>query len=123
MNLNPRKETIIVQDEFLLSTKGLIHKVGGVTLNGTSFGADGSIVKAGTAIMKDGGTGKFVPYADNAGAFPTGAEVYLLAQDQVVKGQNDMQAGAMVNAYVNTAKLTGVTTAFKTATSARYIFG
>jgi hypothetical protein len=123
MNLNPRKETIIVQDEFLLSTQGLVHKVGGVTLKGTSFGADGSIVKAGTAIMKEAGTGKFVLYADNAGAFPTGAEVYILAQDQVVKGQKDMVAGAVVQAYLNSAKLIGATTAFKGATNQRYIFG
>lgn len=123
MNLHPRKETIVVQNEFLLSTKGLIHKVGGVTLKGTVFGADGSIVKAGTAIMKEAGTGKFIPYADNAGAFPTGAEVYILAQDQVVKAQKDMVAGAVVAGYLNTAKLTGATTAFKGATTNRYIFG
>lgn len=123
MNLSPRKETIVVQSEFLLSTKGLIHKVGGVTLKADAFGADGSRVLAGTAIMKDDATGHFVPYADNAGAFPTGAEVYLLAQDAIVRTSGNNVAGAVINAYVNTAKLTGVTTAFKGATAGRYIFG
>lgn len=122
MNLNIRKDSVVVQSEFLLSTQGLIFKVGGLTLKGTVFGADGSIVKAGTAVMKDG-AGKYIPYADSTGAFPAGAEVYIITNDVVIKDQKDQVVGGLVNGYLNTAKLTNVTTAFKGATSNRYIFG
>lgn len=123
MNLQPRRETIVVQDEFLLSAEGLVHKVGGITLDGSAFGAEGTIVKAGTAVMKDGATGLFKPYADDAGNFPAGAEVYLTAQDAVIKAGTNPVVGAVVRAYVNTSKLTGVTAAFKDATKDRYIYG
>lgn len=120
MNLQPRKETIIVQDEVLLNTQGLVHKVGGITLDGSSFG-DG-VVKAGTAVM-EGPSGFYVPYADDTGAFPAGAKVFLTAQDAVVKDEANAIVGAFVKAYVNEAKLTGVTQAFKDATGSRYIWG
>lgn len=124
MNLQPRKDTIVVQDEVLLNTQGVIFKVGGITLDGSAFnaGADG-IVKAGTAVMVDAGSGLAVPYADAAGAFPAGADVYLTAQDAVIKSGSNNVVGAFVKAYVNTAKLTGVTTAFRAATTERYIYG
>lgn len=124
MNLQPRKETIIAQDEVLLNTQNLVFKVGGVTLKGSAFaGVANDVVKSGTAIMKEAATGLFIPYADNAGNFPSGAEAYILAQDTVVvDGQNPV-SGAFVNAYLNTSKLTGVTAAFKAATNQRYIFG
>lgn len=123
MNLNIRKDSVVVQSEFLLNTQGLIFKVGGVTLKGTAFGADGTIVKAGTAVLKEAGTGKYLPYADATGAFPTGGEVYIITNDVVIKDQKDQVVGGLVNGYLNTAKLTNVTTAFKGATSNRYIFG
>lgn len=119
MNLQPRKEQITVQAEFLLNTQGLIFKVGGITLDGSAFTG---VVKAGTAVMK-GGDDLFIPYADDAGSFPEGAEVYLTAQDAIMKGTNNV-IGAVVKAYVNTDKLTGVTDAFKAQTAdSRYIFG
>lgn len=126
MNLQPRKDSIVVQDEVLLNTQGLIHKVGGITLDGSAFAPNGDkvIVKSGTAVMANAETGLFVPYADGAeGTFPAGAEVYLTAQDAVIKEKKNEVIGAFVAAYLNTEKLTGVTTAFKGATSGRYIYG
>lgn len=124
MNLQRRTETIIAQDEVLLNTQGLMHKVGGVTLKGSAFtGVANNVVKSGTAIMLESASGMFVPYADNAGAFPANAEVYILAQDTpLISGQNPV-SGAFVKAYLNESKLTGVTAAFKAATNQRYIFG
>lgn len=123
MNLNVQKQSVAVQDEFLLSTQGLVVKVGGITVKGTAFGADGTQVKAGTAVMKEVATGKFIPYVDSAGAFPAGAEVYFTMNDVVVKDQKDQVVGGLVRGYLNTAKLTNATTAFKGATNNRYIFG
>lgn len=120
MNLQPRKEQIVVQEEFLLNTQGLIFKVGGITLDGSAFNG---IVKAGTAVMK-GEDDLFIPYADSAGAFPDGAEVYLTAQDAIMKTDANNVIGAVVKAYVKTDKLTGVTDAFKAHTAdSRYIYG
>lgn len=126
MNLQPRKESIIVQNEILLNTQGQIFKVGGITLDATRF--PDRIVKAGTAVMKDEGTGLFVPYADGEGAtFPAGAEVYITAQDSVVATQEgdrgNTVVGAYIEAYLNTSRLTGVTDAFRAEMRSRYIFG
>lgn len=121
LDLNIRRETIVAQNEILLNTQGMIVKVGGVTLDGGAFG--NVTVKAGTAVMMDGATGLAVPYADNAGAFPAGAEVYITASDAVIKDGNNNVVGVYVKAYLNTSKLTGVTDAFRTATNGRYIFG
>lgn len=126
MNLQPRKESIIVQSEILLNTQGQIFKVGGVTLDASAFAE--RIVKAGTAVMKDTDTGLFKPYSDADGTtFPAGAEVYITAQDAVVATldgtKGNAVVGAYVEAYLNTSKLTGVTDAFKANTSSRYIFG
>lgn len=125
MNLQPRKESIIVQNEILLNTQGQIFKVGGITLDATAF--PDRIVKAGTAVMKDASTGLFVPYADAGGAFPDGAEVYITAQDSVIRTQEGAEGntlvGAYIEAYLNTSRLTGVTDAFKAQMTSRYIFG
>ena len=130
MNLQPRKESIIVQNEILLNTQGQIFKVGGITLDASAFPE--RIVKAGTAVMKDVNTGLFVPYADSAddaggATFPAGAEVYITAQDSVVGTQEGERAntlvGAYIEAYLNTSRLTGVTEAFKAQMASRYIFG
>lgn len=124
MNLQPRKETIVGQAEFLKSTQGAIFKVGGITLKGSAF-PDGNVIKAGTAVMKDT-DGLFIPYQDAGDAtagysFPEGAEVYLTTHDIVNKGGNAI-VGALIEGYVKTSRLTGVTDAFKTAMKHRYIF-
>lgn len=120
MDLQPRRETVLASNEFLLNTQGLIYKVGGITLDGAAFG-DG-VVKGGTAVMI-GGAGLAVPYADAAGAFPAGAEVYLTAHDAEIKGGRNNVTGAVINAYVKASKVTGATTAFKAATASRIIYG
>lgn len=122
MNLQHRRETIVVQDEVLLNTQGLIFKVGGITLDGAAFPEE--IVKSGTAVMLDEATGLFVPYADGAEGAVGSTELYLTAQDAVNRNAAPIVIGAFVKAYVNTSKLTGVTDAFKAATAnSRYIFG
>lgn len=126
MNLQPFRESITVQSEILLNTQGQIFKVGGITLDGSAFPE--RVVKAGTAVMKDEASGKFVPYADGeGGAFPAGAEIYITAQDSVVRTLegtvSDNPVGAYIEAYLNTSRLTGVTEAFMTETRSRYIFG
>lgn len=122
MNLQPRKETIIVQDEFLLNTQGVMFKVGGITLDGAAFG-DG-VVKAGTAVMEDDASGLFVPYAETTpGTFEPGANVMFTAQDAVIKSGSNNVVGAVLKGYLNTSKLTGVTDALRGELTSRYIFG
>lgn len=118
MNLQPRRETITVQEEFLLNTQGLMFKVGGITLDGAAFV---DTVKAGTAVM-EAASGLFVPYADNAGALPT-AQVVFTAHDAIIKDSANVITGAVVKGYLNTSKLTGVTPVLQAGTNQRYIFG
>ena len=69
-NLQPRKEDIIVQHEFMKTTQGMKWKVGGGTLKGEEF--DEEYIKAGTAVAVDD-DGDVVPF-DTEGGTKANAE-------------------------------------------------
>jgi hypothetical protein len=101
MNLQPRSESITVQQEFLFQTAGLVHKVGNVTLDGAAF--EGT-VKAGTAVQVPSKNAKAVPYA--TATLGTG-RVYVTTTDVVV-GTQDVQVGALEEAYLRADRISGV---------------
>lgn len=104
MDLRIQKDTITVQKEFLASTAMLVHKVGGVTLDGTKFTA-GQYVKAGTAVAVDqDGNGKAIPWLK--GATVKGVP-YIIAHDTMVNGA-DVIAGVLESGYLASGKITGV---------------
>lgn len=120
MNLQPKREAITVQKEFLNTTQGLIHKVGGVTL-GAGFTADASgYIKAGSALIVNEATGNAEPFD----GVKTGLAV-ILAHD--VKYEAGVIAGAVESAFLNEAVVTTtedgrvpVTEAFITASANRF---
>lgn len=119
MNLQPRKETIIGQKEFLRNSVGMQFKTAGATLDAASFPA-GEYVKAGTAIYKDDVSGLFKPVAAETAATMTAA--CLTAHDvKVYAGQNPI-VGTLVAGHPLESKCTGVTANFKTATAGRLVF-
>lgn len=101
MNLQPQTEQITVQHEFLFQTAGLIHKVGNVTLDGSAF--EGT-VKAGTVVVQ-GANGLSTPY-DGATFAAANGTVYVTANDVEV-GTDNVQIGALEEAYLNRTKITG----------------
>lgn len=108
MDLRIQKDTITVQKEFLHSTANLVHKVAGVTLDGTKWAA-GTIVKAGTAISvgQNSGSGvntKAEPWVKTPTAKGT---AFILAHDTLVNGA-DVLAGALESGYLKRGKITGV---------------
>jgi hypothetical protein len=118
VNLQPRKEQIAGQKEFLRNTQGMEFKTGGVTLLATDFVA-GEYVKAGTAIYVDGdGMGR--KWQAATVATQTGA--CLVTHDvKVYAGQNPV-VGALVAGHPIESKCTGVTANFKTAAAGRLVF-
>ncbi|AYP68824.1 hypothetical protein BpsM61_00050 [Bacillus phage vB_BpsM-61] len=123
MNLQPRKQEITVQREFLKSTEGLIHKVGGVTLDAAEFtaGADG-FVRSGSAVSFDEDSGLAVPFTAESDGIP-----YVLAHDvRIIEGQNPI-VGAVETAFLDRSVVTDgdkvtvpVTDEFIEAASNRY---
>jgi hypothetical protein len=101
VNLQPRREEITVQREFLFSTSGLIHKVGNVTLDGAAFEG---LVLAGTVVVQ-GANGLSTPY-DGATYTPAAGRVYITANDIEV-GDNNVQIGAIEEGFVREDRLTG----------------
>src|SRR4051812_17488733 len=119
MNLQPRKETIIVQAEFMRNTQGMQVKTSGVTLNAADFTA-GEVVKAGTAIFVDGASKLGRKWL--AGTLGTQTGAGLTMHDvRIVAGQNPI-VGVLVAGHPVEAKCTGVTANFKTATTGRIVF-
>jgi hypothetical protein len=122
MNLQPRKETIVGQKEFLRNTQGMEFKTAGVTLLATDFTA-GEYVKAGTAIYIDSTTGlgrKWLGGATPTPSTQTGA--CLTTHDvKVITGQNPI-VGGLVAGHPIESKCTGVTPEFKTAAAGRLVF-
>ena len=121
--MQPRKETIVGQREFMRNTQGMEVKTSGVTLLASDFTV-GEYVKAGTAIYIDDATGmgrRWVP----DGATPTAetqSGACLTTHDvKVYDGQNPI-VGALVAGHPREERCTGVNTAFKTATKGRLVF-
>lgn len=122
MNLQPRKEDIIVQREFLRNTQGMEVKTAGATLLNTDW-TDGEIVKAGTAIYIDGaGMGrKWV----TDGATPTPAtttKAGLTMHDVKIRAGSNPIVGVLVAGHPREDRCTGVNQAFKDATRGRLVF-
>jgi hypothetical protein len=118
VNLQPRKETIVGQKEFLRNTQGMEFKTAGVTLLASDFVA-GEYVKAGTAIYVDG-TGMGRKWVAETLGTQTGA--CLTTHDvKIITGSNPV-VGALVAGHPLESKCTGVTANFKTATAGRLVF-
>ncbi|MBP3950333.1 hypothetical protein [Bacillus suaedae] len=123
MNLQPRKETIVGQKEFMRNAQGMQVKTGGATLLATDF-TTGEYVKAGTAVYKDDATGLYRRWlVDGATPTPDTAKGAGLTMNDVkiVEGQNPV-VGVLAAGHPVESKCTGVNTAFKTATKGRIVF-
>lgn len=121
MRLQPKRESFIAQKEFLHTTQGLIHKVGGLTLKASAFTPDETgHVKAGSPVTV-GADGYAVPYD----GVVTGTH-FILAHDVHVK-DGDAVGGALEEGYlkksvvqaVETGRI-AVTDGFITATGGRF---
>lgn len=96
MRLQPKNDSFIVQKEFLHTTSGLQHKVGGGTLKASTFTADATgHVKAGSCVIVRTSDGFVVPQDGGT----TGGKVYILAHDVFI-GDGDAVAGLLETAYL-----------------------
>lgn len=93
--------------------------VNGITLDGSKF-ATGALIMEGLCVVKDDTTGKYEPYADVSGAFPSGKSNPLILDESVKftpkdDGTNpDLTVGqVLVHGAVYEAMLQGCTAAFK----------
>lgn len=102
MNLQTTSVQITVQQEFVYQTAGLIHKVGGVTLDGSKFEG---LVKAGTVVA--------IGQENNPLAEPWNSEavvkgtVYVTTNDVKV-GTGNVQVGALEEGYLYRKRVTGI---------------
>jgi hypothetical protein len=101
VNLQPRTEDIIVSREFLFQTSGKIHKVGNVTLDAAAF--EGRVL-AGTVVVQ-GANGLSTPY-DGATYTAAAGTIYVTTNDVEVGDQN-IQVGALEEAYLRRDRITG----------------
>lgn len=123
MNLQPRKEQIIGQKEFLRNTQGIEVKTGGATLDASAFTA-GEYVKAGTAVFKDEESGLYKPWdvTPTTGTPATAVGAGLVMNDvKIVAGQNPI-VGVLAAGHPVETKCTGVNDLFKEATKGRIVF-
>ncbi|KIL79585.1 hypothetical protein [Bacillus badius] len=119
MNLQPQRDTIISQKEFLRNTVGMEFKTAGLTLDASKFTA-GQYVKAGTAVFKNETSGLFEPV--QADTPETMLAACLTSHDvKVTAGVNPVVGGVMGGHPIE-SKCTGVTANFKAATKGRLTF-
>lgn len=119
MNLQPRKETIIAQQEFMRNTQGMEVKTAGVTLEASDFTV-GEYVKAGTAIYVDATTRRGRKWTETTTATQTGAGL-TMHDVKIVAGSNPI-VGVLVAGHPREDRCTGVTDTFKEATKGRIVF-
>ena len=119
MNLQPRRETIVSQREFLRNTQGMQVKTGGVTLLASDFTV-GEYVKAGTAIYVDSTTRMGRKWVAGTPAAQTGAGL-VMHDVKIIAGSNPI-VGVLVAGHPREERCTGVTAAFKEATKGRLVF-
>ncbi|MUK89149.1 hypothetical protein GMD78_12275 [Ornithinibacillus sp. L9] len=123
MNLQPRREKIAGQNEFLRNTQGIEVKTGGATLDSSAFTA-GEYVKAGTAVFKDNASGLYKPWDTtvDTGTPATATGAGLTMNDvKIVEGQNPV-VGVLAAGHPIESKCTYVNAAFKEATKGRIVF-
>lgn len=118
MNLQPRKESIISQKEFLRNIQGLEVKTGGITLDATDWNP-GDIVKAGTAIYLDSDTKLGKKWLADT---PNTAVGMLTMHDVKIVSDSNPIVGALVAGHPIEDKCTGVTADFIAATKGRIEF-
>lgn len=127
MNLQPKRESIAGQKEFLNTTQGLVHKVGGITLDATAFtGAEVSAegyVKAGSAVQLADAEGSLAMPFD---PLVTTGTVYVTANDVKITDGNPI-VGALETAFLKSSVVTAVedgriavTPEFITASNGRF---
>ncbi|MFD2210718.1 hypothetical protein ACFSMW_13490 [Virgibacillus halophilus] len=117
MNLQPTKQKIVGQKEFLRNAVGTEYKTGGATLDATAFGE--GYVDAGTAVYL-GENGLYQPWGDETEATVKGAG--LTSHDvKVIGGQNPI-VGVLAVGHPIESKCTGVNDAFKEAAKGRIVF-
>ena len=117
MNLQPRKEKIVGQKEFLRNAVGTEYKTGGATLDASAFGE--GYVDAGTAVYL-GEDGLYKPWGAETVATEKGAG--LTSHDvKVIAGQNPI-VGVLSAGHPIESKCKGVNDAFKEATKGRIVF-
>lgn len=119
MNLQPKRESLGAQKEFLNTTQGLIHKVGGVTLGSGFTADDAGYLKAGSAVELDE-TGVAIPFATGATGIP-----FVTAHD--VKLTDGAIVGVLESAFLKESVVTAteagrvpVTAEFVTASNGRF---
>lgn len=103
MNLQPKRDTVTVQKEFLNTTQGLIHKVAGLTLVDTNFtgklDANGYLLAGSAVVLDDAGVVK--PFATTA---TTPGTAYITAND--IKVDGTVLVGAIESAYLKESVVT-----------------
>lgn len=122
MNLQPKRETITVQREFLNTTQGTIAKVAGLTLDAAAFGGaldESGYLLAGSAVAM-AADGTVTPWADDATGIP-----FITQHD--VKVDGTVIVGALEEAYLKRDVVTTaapgrvvVTDAFIAAANGRF---
>lgn len=111
MNLQPKIDTVAGQKEFLVTTQGLVHKVGGVTLDASKFTPDeNGFIKAGSALALTA-SGKAEPFSVSTPGDPSTANgtPYILAHDVQIKDGTtniDAVAGVLEAAYLKSSVVT-----------------
>lgn len=125
MNLQPRIQKVVGQQEFLRNSVGTEYKTSGATLDGSAFTAvlDNGYVKAGTAVFKDT-DGLYKPWDDtpSTGTPATAEGAGLTSHDvRIVSGSNPI-VGVLVAGHPLESKCTNVDDNFKEATKGRLVF-
>ncbi|WP_068672284.1 hypothetical protein [Oceanobacillus sp. Castelsardo] len=121
MNLQPYKQKIVGQKEFLRNAVGTEYKTGGATLDASAFSE--GYVNAGTAVYL-GDNGLYRPWdvTPETGTAATAKGAGLTSHDvKVIAGQNPI-VGVLSAGHPIESKCTGVNDAFKEATKGRIVF-
>ena len=119
MNLQPTKQRIVGQREFLRNSVGLQYKTAGATLDASAF-TTGEYVKAGTAVYKDETSGLYKPWGGETEATELGAG--LTSHDVKVVLNSNPIVGVLAAGHPLESRCTGVTAEFKEAVKGRLVF-
>src|SRR5699024_2531466 len=120
MNLQPTKQRIVGQKEFLRNSVGMEFKTGGETLDADAFSdvTEKGYVQAGTAVYL-GEEGLYIPWKDSSDggeeeeAFAVREGAGLTSHDvKLVSGSNPVVA-VLISGHPLESKCTGVPDGFK----------
>lgn len=118
MNIPPELYKLTRPKRFMRNAIGIEYKTGGATLDASAF--PNALVKAGTAVYRDGSSGLYKPWKALTESTELGAG--LTSHDVEIMPNSNPIVGIVAKGHLEEFRCIGVTDTFKEAVKGRITF-